>query len=77
MFYELTIKDHVRVPPNKFGDDVSESVIKSLNEAYEGYVSEELGFVIGVSDISDIGEGAIIPGDGAAFFEKISQIKNF
>jgi DNA-directed RNA polymerase subunit E' len=69
MFYELKIKDHVRVTPNKFGDDVKESVIKSLNEAYEGYVSEELGFVVGVSEISNIGEGAIIPGDGAAFYE--------
>ena len=69
MFYELTIKDHVRVPPNKFGDDVMESVIKSLNDAYEGYVSEDLGFVIGVSEIANIGEGVIIPGDGAVFYE--------
>ncbi len=69
MFYELTVKDHVRVPPSKFGEDVRESVIKSLNDAYEGYVSEELGFVIGVSNVEEIGEGVIIPGDGAAFYE--------
>ncbi len=69
MFYELTVKDHVRVPPNKFGDDVRESVIHSLNDTYEGYVSEDLGFVIGVSEVEDIGEGIIVPGDGAAFYE--------
>ena len=69
MFYELTIKDHVRVAPNKFGTDVRESVVKSLNDQFDGYVSEDLGFVGGVSEVSEIGEGAIIPGDGAAFYE--------
>ena len=69
MFYELTIKDHVRVAPNKFGTDVRESVVKSLNDQFDGYVSEDLGFVVGVSEVSEIGEGAKIPGDGAAFYE--------
>ena len=69
MFYELTIKDHVRVAPNKFGEDVRASVIKSLNDRYEGYVSESIGFVIGVSEVQDVGEGVIVPGDGAAFYE--------
>ncbi|MCD4759671.1 DNA-directed RNA polymerase [archaeon] len=69
MFYELTIKDHVRVSPSKFDTDVRESVIKSLNDAYEGYVSEDVGFVIGVSEVENVGEGVIVPGDGAAFYE--------
>jgi len=69
MFYELTVKDYVRVPPTKFGDDVRESVVKSLNETYEGYVSESLGFIIGISEVDEVGEGTIIPGDGAAFYE--------
>ncbi|MBS3172720.1 DNA-directed RNA polymerase [Candidatus Woesearchaeota archaeon] len=68
MFYELTVQDHVRVPPNKFGENVEESVINSLNQIYEGYVSEELGFVIGISSVDEIGEGVIIPGDGAAYY---------
>ena len=69
MFYELTVKDHVRVPPSKFDADVKESVIKSLNDAYEGFVSEDIGFVIGVSEVENVGEGVIVPGDGAAFYE--------
>ena len=68
MFYELTVQDHLRVPPNKFGENVEESVINSLNQIYEGYVSEELGFVIGISSVDEIGEGVIIPGDGAAYY---------
>ena len=69
MFYEVKIKDHVRVDPKEFGDNVKESVIKSLNDKFEGYVSENLGFVVGISSVDDIGEGKILPGDGGIHYE--------
>ncbi len=69
MFYEVKIKDHVRVDPKEFGDNVKESVIKSLNDKFEGYVSEELGFVVGISSVDNIGEGKILPGDGGIHYE--------
>lgn len=69
MFYELEIKDHIRVDPRSFKESVKESVLKSLNERFEGYISEELGFIIGISEIKEIGEGIITPGDGAAYYE--------
>ena len=71
MFYELEIKDHIRVDPKVFKDNVKDSVLKSLNERFEGYISEELGFVIGIREIKDIGEGIITPGDGAAYYETV------
>jgi len=77
MFYELKIKDYVRVAPTSFKDNVKESVLKSLNEKIEGYVSEELGFVIGIKDIDNIGEGLIIPGDGAAHYETTFTVFTF
>jgi|TARA_Y100000310_G_scaffold195762_1_gene195800 DNA-directed RNA polymerase subunit E' len=77
MFYELKIKDHIRVAPTSFKEDVKESVLKSLNEKFEGYVSEELGFIIGIKDIDNIGEGLIIPGDGAAHYETTFTIFTF
>jgi len=69
MFYELEIKEHVRVPPKAFSEDIKEAVLKSLNEYFEGYVSQELGFVVAVTGIDEIGEGVIIPGDGAAYYD--------
>jgi DNA-directed RNA polymerase subunit E' len=77
MFYELKIKDYIRVAPTSFKENVKESVLKSLNEKFEGYVSEELGFAIGVKEINEIGEGIIIPGDGAAHYETIFTIFTF
>ncbi len=77
MFYEVKLKEHIRVPPNLFKEDVNGSVLKSLNEKFEGYVSEELGFVIGIKQIDKIGEGIIIPGDGAAHYETTFSIFTF
>ena len=77
MFYELKLKEHIRVPPNLFKENVKDSVIKSLNEKFEGYVSEELGFVIGIKQIDTIGEGIIIPGDGAAHYETTFTVFTF
>ncbi|MFH1377068.1 MAG: DNA-directed RNA polymerase [Candidatus Woesearchaeota archaeon] len=77
MFYELEIKDHIRVDPKSFNEDVEASVLKSLIERFEGYISEELGFVIGISEIQSIGEGIITPGDGAAYYETTFIITTF
>lgn len=69
MFYQVTIKDHIRVPPRMFGAGKKEAVLANLKSSYEGYISKELGFVINVVSVGTIKEGVIIPGDGAGFYE--------
>jgi DNA-directed RNA polymerase subunit E' len=69
MFYKLNVQDHIRVPPDKFGDDLESSILSEVKESYEGHISKELGSVIDVIDVRSVGEGSIIPGDGAAYYE--------
>ena len=69
MFYEVTLKSHVRVPPTSFNMDVEDAVMSQLNETFQDHISKDFGVVIGVSEISNIGEGIIIPGDGAAYYD--------
>ena len=69
MFYKLDVQDHISVPPDKFGDDLEASILSQVQESYEGHISKELGSVIDVIDVESVGEGSIIPGDGAAFYE--------
>lgn len=69
MFYELEVKSHVRVPPSYFEMDVKAAVLNRLNDQFDGFISKDLGFVIGVSDVSDVQDGVIIPGDGAAYYD--------
>ena len=68
MFYELEVKSHIRVPPNLFGEDIKGAVAKQLNQQFDGYISKDLGVVIGITGVLAVGEGVIIPGDGAAYY---------
>ncbi|MBI2671230.1 DNA-directed RNA polymerase [Candidatus Woesearchaeota archaeon] len=77
MFYEIELKSHVRVPPSAFKENVEEAVLKSLNERFTGYISLETGAIVAVSEVVEIGEGVIIPGDGAAFYETIFRVYAF
>lgn len=73
MFYITEVEDHVRVAPKLFGLPTIEAVEKQLRETYADYYDKELGKVVTVIEIQNVGEGIIIPGDGAAYY--ISKFK--
>ncbi|MBW3013551.1 DNA-directed RNA polymerase [Candidatus Woesearchaeota archaeon] len=69
MFYKVEIQDHIRVPPALMNEELEKAVLTQLREKFEGYISRDFGNVIDVSEILEIGEGVIIPGDGAPFYK--------
>jgi len=69
MFYITEVEDYVRVDPKLFGLPTVEAVDKQLRNIYADYYEEELGRVVAVIDILEVGEGVIIPGDGAAYYK--------
>jgi len=68
MYYKVEIEDHVRIPPNMFGMDPIEAIQKKLSDTYEGYIHKEIGIVIDVISVSEVGEGTIISGDGEIYY---------
>lgn len=74
MFYEIEVKGHIRVPPSNFTENTEEAVLKRLNEQFENFVSKKFGIVVAVSDVLNIEDGIIIPGDGAAYHETIFKL---
>jgi len=69
MFYLTEVEDHVRVDPKLFGLATAEAVENQLRETYRNYYDKELGKVISVIGVLGVGEGVIIPGDGAAYYK--------
>jgi len=69
MFYVVEVKDHVRVEPKLFGLPTSEAVEKQLRESFKDYYNKELGKVVAVIEILEVGKGILIPGDGAAYYD--------
>ncbi len=74
MFYKVKIKDHIRVAPHLFGLETKEAIMQVLKEKYEGLIRKDVGIIIKASDIDEVGEGIIIPGDGAAYYETTFEV---
>ena len=68
MFYIVEVEDYVRVEPKLFGLKTSDAVAKQLQETYTNYHDKEIGEVIGIISVLEVGNGIIIPGDGAAYY---------
>ena len=68
MYYKTKIKDYIRVPPASFSDDLDKALVGEVKKKYTGFISQDLGFVIDVSEINHIGQGIILPGDGSSHY---------
>jgi DNA-directed RNA polymerase subunit E' len=71
------LEDLVRVSPERFGEPlgaVIEDVLKQgyeyqdrIEGGYEGKLDKDLGLLLCVTEVREIQDGVIIPGDGAAY----------
>ena len=69
MYYRLKMVDKVRVPPNRLGEDLETVILDVLQEQLEGSIDKEIGIFIAVTRVARIGDGEMIPGDGAVFYD--------
>ena len=77
MYYKIELKDRVRVPPHLFNLDTKEAVVKSIKKKYDGLISKELGVVIDIAGVREVGDGVIIPGDGSCYYEAAFEVLSF
>ncbi len=57
------------VPPVKFSLPLEDAVKASLEDRWEGIVDKRMGVVLSVISVDSIGEGRILPGDGAIHYQ--------
>ncbi|QQG39803.1 MAG: DNA-directed RNA polymerase [Candidatus Aenigmatarchaeota archaeon] len=68
MYKVLEVEDDVKVPASKMGLELTDAIEKSVQDQYEGVVNPELGVVLAVEDVSDVGDGRMVPGEGAVYY---------
>jgi len=68
MYKIFDVSEKVRVPPDKFGLKLEEAVKASIEEKLEGSIDRSLGVILSVMSVEKIGEGLILPGDGALWY---------
>jgi DNA-directed RNA polymerase subunit E' len=69
MYYKMRLIDTVRVPPVRLGEEVKDVVVELLKEKLEGKIDKRIGAVVSVMDVTNIGEGRILTGDGAVYYD--------
>jgi len=74
MYKLLKIKDVVRIPPRMFTMDPKEAAKLVLRETYEGIYDRDEGVILAVMDVEEIGQGVIVPGDGATYHEVVFDV---
>jgi len=65
------------VDPTLFAEDTRTAVKNALVKMFDGFISKDLGVVIGVVDVESVKEGVIIPGDGAAYYDTTFSVLTF
>ncbi|MCW3132463.1 MAG: DNA-directed RNA polymerase [Candidatus Methanospirare jalkutatii] len=69
MYLKVRAVDVVRVPPERFGEDLYSTVKELLAERLEGRLDKQIGMFIAILDVNEIGEGRILIGDAGIYYE--------
>jgi len=69
MYKIMTVEDTVRVPPNRFNEELEKVIMSEFENAVAGRIDRNIGIVISVINIDKIREGKIILGDGAIYYD--------
>ncbi len=77
MYSLVTVKDVVRIPPSQFGNPIEKVALEHLRQKYEGILDREIGFILAVVEIEDVGIGRLLPGDGATYHEIVYKVIAF
>lgn len=77
MYRIITVEDRIRVPPEKLGLNVTESVRKAIQEKVEGLLDPRLGVLLSIVSIDKIGEGKILPGDPGVYYHAVFNLLSY
>jgi DNA-directed RNA polymerase subunit E' len=69
MYKRVRLRDTVEVPPEELADVTPELVKRLLREKLEGSIDEEVGSVVSVTEVHDIGQGSVLPNKPGVYYE--------
>jgi DNA-directed RNA polymerase subunit E' len=67
MYYKVRVKDTVRIPPNKFSENLDNVVNDIVQKTFEGTMRRNHGVIVVTDNVEPLGPGIVIHGDGAMY----------
>ncbi|MDD3263699.1 MAG: DNA-directed RNA polymerase [Candidatus Nanoarchaeia archaeon] len=77
MLYKLILKDVVAVEPKYANTNTKEAVLASLKKEFLGYNDRNLGSIVEVIDVLEVGVGKIMMEDSSIYFEVTFEAISF
>ena len=74
MYKLLTVEDTVRLPPKRFNEDLEETLMTEFENTMVGRIDREVGLILAATRVIEIGDGKIILGDGAIYYNTVLEI---
>ena len=68
MYKRVRLKDTVEVPPRHLADVSPQLVKRLLQDKLEGQMDEDVGSVVSVTKVHDIGDGAVLPNRPGVYY---------
>src|SRR6056297_3536580 len=69
MYKRVRLKDTVEVPPEQLADVSPQRVKGLLQDKLEGRMDEDVGSVVSVIEVHEIGEGTVLPNRPGVYYE--------
>ncbi|WP_330630900.1 DNA-directed RNA polymerase [Halocatena halophila] len=77
MYKRVRLRDTVEVPPRHLAD-VSESLVKRLlQDKLEGRMDEDVGSVVSIVDVVEVGDGTVLPNRPGVYYEAVFDAVTF
>ena len=67
MYALVKINDTIRVPPERFGEDLTKAIQDIVQKTFEGTIRRNHGLIVVVDNITPLGDGIVIHGDGGMY----------
>jgi DNA-directed RNA polymerase subunit E' len=67
MYTMVKVEDTVRIPPEKFGEDLDKVIEATVQKTFEGTMRKQYGVIVVADNIKPLGDGIVIHGDGAMY----------
>ena len=68
MFYKVKVRDYVDLSADLFERDLNEAVTEQLTRNYTDKTTEDLGIVVCIKSVDNVGEGFKLPEESSRFY---------
>ncbi|HLB69917.1 MAG: DNA-directed RNA polymerase [Candidatus Methanoperedens sp.] len=77
MYKKMRLADTVRIAPELLGDPVEGAVKLALRDKLEGLVDKNIGAIVVIIDVIEVGEGHILAGDAGVYYDTVFDAITF